>query len=71
MTVETLRLLWSVVLEIPPDNVAELSDEVLIRSLFSQINSRICLSQEEQTAVRSYISSRKPLICETILNQAI
>ncbi len=71
MTVETLRLLWSVVLEIPPDIVSELPDEVLIRSLFSHINSRLSLSQEEQTAVRSYISARKPLICETILNQAV
>ncbi|MCG8363923.1 MAG: hypothetical protein MJA27_11405 [Pseudanabaenales cyanobacterium] len=71
MTIETLRLLWSLVLEISPDNVAELSDDVLVRSLFSQVNSRICLSLEEQTAVRSYLSARKPLICEMLQSQAI
>ena len=71
MNVETLRLLWSVVLEISPDEVAELSDDVLVRSLIFQVNSRICLSLEEQTAIRSYLSARKPLIFEMLQSQAV
>ena len=71
MNVETLRLLWSVVLEISPDEAAELSDDVLVRNLLFQVNSRIYLSLEEQTAVRSYLRARKPLICQMLQSQAI
>ncbi|MBE7379926.1 MAG: hypothetical protein F6J95_000765 [Leptolyngbya sp. SIO1E4] len=66
MSVETLRLLWSVVSETSPENVAGLSDEALIGSLLSRINSRLCLTLEDQTAVRSYLGSKRLLIREVI-----
>lgn len=66
MNAEILRLLWSVVSEVSPDRVAGLSDDALVSSLVYQINSRVCLSLEDQTAVRSYLSTRKPLIRDVL-----
>ena len=66
MNAEILRLLWSVVSEISPDKVIGLSDDALVSSLIHQINSRVCLSLEDQTAVRSYLATRKPLIRDVL-----
>ncbi len=70
MSTKVLRLFWSVVSEIPSDKAAELSDDALIGSLLLQMNSRLCLSREEQTAVRSYFKTRGLLVRE-ILQEAI
>ncbi|MEL6383858.1 MAG: hypothetical protein AAFQ89_15665 [Cyanobacteria bacterium J06626_18] len=66
MNVEILRLLWSIVSEISPDRATGLSDDDLISSLIHNINNRVCLSREDQTAVRSYLSMRKPLIRDVL-----
>lgn len=62
MNAEILRLLWSIVSEVSPDKVMGLSDDALVSNLIHQINSRVCLSSDDQSAVRSYLSTRKPLI---------
>lgn len=62
MNAEILRLLWSIVSEMSPDKVMGLSDDALISSLIHHINNRVCLSSEDQSAVRSYISTRRSLI---------
>ncbi|MEO0537911.1 MAG: hypothetical protein AAF215_29140 [Cyanobacteria bacterium P01_A01_bin.123] len=61
-----LRLLWSAVLEISPDTVAGLSDEVLTKRLIDKLRDRVCLSAEERAAVTSYIQNKKPLIIEVV-----
>ena len=70
MSNKVLRLFWSVVSEIPSDKFAELSDDALVGSLLFQMNSRLCLSRDDQTAVRSYFRTRGPLVRE-ILQGAI
>ncbi len=69
MSTKVLRLFWSVVSEIPSDKAAELSDDALMGSLLFRMNSQLCLSIEEQTAVRSYFKTRGPLVRE-ILQEA-
>lgn len=66
MNAEILRLLWSVILELSPDNVAELSDEALAGNLVARINSRLCLNREDQMAVRLYLTRKKLLIREMV-----
>lgn len=66
MNTEVLRLLWSLVSTISPDNIAGLSNDVLVKKLLSHINSRVCLSLDEQIAVKSYLSAREPLVREII-----
>ena len=62
MNAEILRLLWSIVSELSSDRILGLSDDDLVSSLIQQIDNRVCLTLEDQTAVRSYLSTRKPLI---------
>ena len=69
MSVETLRLLWSVIAEISSDSTTSLSDEALFGSLLSKINNRLCLTPEDQTAIRLYLRSRKLLIREMLQDQ--
>ncbi|MGF1524505.1 MAG: hypothetical protein ACFBSF_19455 [Leptolyngbyaceae cyanobacterium] len=66
MKAEILRLLWSMVLELSPDRVAELSDEALAGSLVARMNSRLCLNREDQMAVRSYLKRKRLLIREMV-----
>lgn len=71
MNAEILRLLWSVILELSPNNVAELSDEALAGNLVARINSRLSLNREDQMAVRSYLKQRKLLIREMVGCQTV
>ena len=71
MNAEMLRLLWSVVVDVSIERVAGLSDDVLVGHLFHQINSRVCLSLEEQITIKSYLRTRKPLIREMLQGQAM
>ncbi|MGF1521567.1 MAG: hypothetical protein ACFBSF_04520 [Leptolyngbyaceae cyanobacterium] len=66
MNAEILRLLWSIISEISPDRATGLSDDDLISSLIHHINNRVCLSLEDQTAVKSYLRTRKPLIRDVL-----
>lgn len=66
MNTEVLRLLWSLVSTMSPDNIAGLSNDVLVKKLLSHINSRVYLSLDEQIAVKSYLSAREPLVREII-----
>ena len=71
MNAEMLRLLWSVVVDVSLERVAGLSDDVLVGHLVHQINSRVCLSLEEQITIKSYLKTRKPLIREMLQGQAM
>lgn len=66
MNAEILRMLWSVILELSPDTVAELSDEALEGKLLARLGSRLDFNSEEQTTVRSYLKRKRLLIREVM-----
>jgi hypothetical protein len=71
MTAETLRQLWTIVAELgAARTVSNLTDEALVSTVLGQINSRYCFTLEEQSAVKSYLSSHKPLIRDLLDEKA-
>jgi hypothetical protein len=57
-----LRHFWSLIEEIQPATLLEISDTELIQQLLKQLECKKILSEEEITNVSAYISSRLPLI---------
>ncbi len=70
MKAEILRLLWSVILELSPETVAELLDEALVGNLLARLSSRLCCSPADQTAVQSYLKNKQLLIREVVQSPA-
>ena len=66
MDASTLRLLWSVVLENSPENVSHLPEALFVRHLLEQMQARVCLSMDEQSAMQSYLQTKRTLILEMI-----
>lgn len=66
MDASTLRLLWSVVLENSPESVSNLPEALFIRQVCEQIQSRVCLSPDEQNAMQSYLHAKRRLILEVM-----
>lgn len=64
MDASTLRLLWSVVLENSPESVVHLPEALFVKHVLEQIQSRICLSTDEQNAMQSYLHAKRGLILE-------
>lgn len=71
MNPDNLRLLWSVVMELPPEKVTELPYETLVKNLLQQINARILLSLDEQMTFKTYLDNRKSLVHEMLQAQGI
>ncbi len=66
MDASTLRLLWSVVLENSPESVSNLPEALFVRHLLDQIQARVCLSTDQQSAMQSYIRTKRVLILDMI-----
>ena len=64
MDASTLRLLWSVVLENSSESIASLPESLFVRHFLEQIQTRVCLSTDEQTAMKSYLQTKRVLILE-------
>ena len=64
MNASTLRVLWSVVFETSPEIVANLPEAVFVGHLCEQIQSKVCLSSDEQSAMQSYLQTKRTLIIE-------
>ncbi len=57
-----LRHFWSLIEEIQPTTLLEISDAELIQQLLKRLECKKILSEEEMFNVSAYISSRLPLI---------
>jgi hypothetical protein len=57
-----LRLIWTVVEEIPSNKLLMLTDTALVKLLLQQITRKILLSGDEVCALYSYISLKTSLI---------
>ena len=66
MDASTLRLLWSVVLENSPESISNLPEALFVRHLLEQVQTRVCLSVDEQTALQAYLQTKRNLILEMI-----
>ena len=66
MDASTLRLLRSVDLENSPESVSNLPEGLFVRHLLEQVQARVCLTVDEQTAMQSYIQIKRDLILEMI-----
>lgn len=64
MDASKLRLLWSVVLENSPENIAKIPEAFFVTHILEQMQARVCLSADEQNAMQSYLKSKRGLILD-------
>ena len=66
-----LRLIWSVVAEMPATHLRRGTGVDQIRLLLHSIENRVILSPQERSQVQQYLRERTHLIQEICLEQAI
>ncbi|NWF62575.1 MAG: hypothetical protein HXY43_25905 [Fischerella sp.] len=62
MNSSTLRFLWSVIEQIQPTALLEVSDTDLVKHLLKQLDNRKALNSEENSTISAYLYSRTALI---------
>lgn len=70
MNTDSLRILWELVDRLSPDRVAGISYDVLVGGLLQQLDERLCLSPDEDSAVRLYLKTRELLVRELVMGHA-
>jgi hypothetical protein len=58
----TLRLLWTVVENIQPNIISDLSDVQLIRQVLHELQRLVCLAPDESSVLSDYLGDRTMLI---------
>jgi hypothetical protein len=71
MEASVIRLLWSIVLTLPPEEMGGFSDDAIVRYVLHELDSRISLSVDDQVKVRQYLTSRHVMIREMLQKQAM
>ncbi|MCX7593244.1 MAG: hypothetical protein N2235_05690 [Fischerella sp.] len=62
MNSSTLRFLWSVIEQIQPSALLEVSDTDLVKHLLKQLENKKALNSEENSTISAYLYSRTTLI---------
>ena len=62
----TLRLVWTVVENIQPSIISELSDVQLIRQVLYELQRLVCLAPDESHVLTEYLGNRTMLIRDIV-----
>lgn len=58
----TLRLLWSVIEDIQPQLISDLSDTQLTRQVLHELQRLVCLAPDKSQVLSQYLNGRTMLI---------
>jgi hypothetical protein len=71
MEASVIRLLWSIVLTLPPEAMGVGSEDVIVRHVLHELEGRICLSADDRIKVKQYLLTRHVMIREMLQKQAM